>query len=128
MKFLLDTHALLWFLLDEPQLSSIAKQCIENGDHLIYVSPASYWELAIKISLGKYRLPESLESFMQTQLHINDFKILPITIQHADRISKLPFHHRDPFDRMLIAQALSENIALISVDLAMDAYDVRRIW
>lgn len=128
MKFLLDTHALLWFLLDEPKLSSVAKQHIENGDHLIYVSPASYWELAIKISLDKYQLPESLESFMQAQLHMNDFRVLPITIQHADRVSNLPFHHRDPFDRMLIAQALTENIALISVDLAMDAYGVHRIW
>lgn len=128
MKFLLDTHALLWFLLDAPSLSATAKQQIENPNHLIYVSPASYWELAIKISLGKYQLPEPLESFMTQQLSINQFSILPVTIQHADRVSKLPFHHRDPFDRMLAAQALSEDIPLISIDVAIDAYGVTRIW
>lgn len=128
MKMLLDTHALLWFLLDSPSLSKNARSHIELMENTILVSPASYWEIAIKISLGKYQLPEPLGAFMDKQLCTNHFLILPISTTHANCVANLPFHHRDPFDRMIVAQALSENIPLVSTDRAMDAYGVMRIW
>ena len=95
---------------------------------VVYVSPASYWEIGIKISLGKYLLPEPFEIFMGRELKQNDFTILPITIAHAAKVSTLPFHHRDPFDRMIVAQALVENIPLVSCDETLDAYGAVRIW
>lgn len=96
MKFLLDTHTLLWFLTDDISLSSLAKTTIENMNHQIFISPASYWEIAIKISLGKYQLNESLDRFMQKQIEKNSFTILPILPIHTNAIIHLPFHHRDP--------------------------------
>ncbi len=128
MKLLLDTHALLWFLTDSPALSKTARELIEDAGNTVYVSPASYWEIAIKISLGKYRLPEPLAIFMDRELSGNDLTILPISTRHADCVSGLPFHHRDPFDRLIIAQSLVEEMPLLSVDVAMDAYEVKRIW
>jgi PIN domain nuclease of toxin-antitoxin system len=128
LKLLLDTHALLWFLTDDGSLSASAKASIETLGNSVFVSPASYWEIAIKISLGKYRLPEPLSVFMRRELANNEFSILPIAIDHAARVAELPFHHRDPFDRLIVAQALVEEMPIISVDLALDAYGVTRIW
>jgi PIN domain nuclease of toxin-antitoxin system len=92
------------------------------------ISPASYWEIAIKVSIGKYQIPGSFQSWMEQQLGVNSFEILPITIVHAARVTTLPFHHRDPFDRLLAAQALTEEISIISNDAILDAYDVMRRW
>ena len=103
MNVLLDTHALLWFLLDAPALSKTARAMIEDTGNRVYVSPASYWEIAIKISLGKYHLSEPLEPFMDRELSVNGMNILAITTRHASCVSQLPFHHRDPFDRMIAA-------------------------
>lgn len=128
MKLLLDTHALLWFLTDAPSLSSTARVLIEDGANDIMVSPASYWEIAIKISLGKYHLPEPLAEFMERELTANNMTILPVTPRHAGWVSGLPFHHRDPFDRLITAQALAENVPLLSVDRVFDMYTVQRIW
>ena len=101
MKVLLDTHALLWFLLDDAKLSQEARSAITDSANQILVSPASYWEIAIKISLGKYTLSEELGGFFETQLAENRLTVLAITPRHAAEVAKLPFHHRDPFDRML---------------------------
>ena len=128
MNLLLDTHALLWFLTDSPSLSKTARELIEDAGNAVFVSPASYWEIAIKISLGKYRLPEPLAFFMDRELLENDLTILPISTRHADCVSGVPFHQRDPFDRLIIAQSLVEEMPLLSVDVAMDAYGVQRIW
>jgi PIN domain nuclease of toxin-antitoxin system len=128
VRLLLDTHAFLWFILDDPKLSERAKALIADGGNAIDISPASYWEIAIKISLGKYALPESYADFMARQLAGNDFRILPIEPQHTAALIDLPFHHRDPFDRLLIAQAISEEIPLVSADPALDAYPVTRLW
>lgn len=128
MRLLLDTHALLWFLTGAPALSKAAQACIEDGANAVWVSPASYWEIAIKISLGKYRLPEPLADFMERELGRNDLAILPITLRHAARVSTLPFHHRDPFDRLIVAQSLEESLTLVSADSAMDAYGTHRLW
>jgi PIN domain nuclease of toxin-antitoxin system len=128
VKFLLDTHALLWFLLNDSQLSGNAKSIISDSGNDILVSPASYWEIAIKISLGKYVLGQPFADFIEQELTENEFSILPITIKHAEAICDLPFHHRDPFDRLLIAQAMVENIPVLSNDTMFDKYSVKRLW
>ena len=128
MRVLLDTHALLWFLLGDAKLSPVAEELIRRPDNEVLVSPASYWEIAIKISLGKYCLPEPLAQFMTRELVRNRFNILPILPSHAERLVHLPFHHRDPFDRLIVAQALEDGLALVSADRILDLYAVPRIW
>jgi PIN domain nuclease of toxin-antitoxin system len=128
MRALLDTHALLWFILDDPKLPRVAKEIVADGSNDIAVSPASYWEIAIKISLGKYRLPEPYGPFMERELTHNAFRILPILPRHTSLLTDLPFHHRDPFDRLLIAQCLADSLPMISGDPSMDDYGVDRIW
>lgn len=128
MRLLLDTHAFLWFILGDQRLSETAKRIIAEPDNVIQISPASYWEIAIKISLGKYALPEPYGVFMERELASNDFQILPIEPWHTAVVTELPFHHRDPFDRLLVAQAQAEEIPLVSVDKTLDAYPIKRIW
>jgi PIN domain nuclease of toxin-antitoxin system len=128
VTLLLDTHTMVWFWLDDPQLSARAKEAISDPDNGILVSPASYWELAIKISLGKFHLGVPYEEFFQEQITKNDFGILPIEVRHAAAVIPMPFHHRDPFDRLIIAQAKVEDIPLVSADPMLDAYRIQRIW
>jgi PIN domain nuclease of toxin-antitoxin system len=128
VRLLLDTHAFLWFALGDAQLSANALQHILAQGWKKLVSPASYWELAIKISLGKYTLHQPFDAFLQRAIAGNGFAILPIEPSHVVRLTTLPHHHRDPFDRLLVAQALEENIPIISNDAALDAYGVQRIW
>ena len=127
MKLLLDTHAFLWFLLDDERLSIPARTAIEQTE-ILFLSPASHWEIAIKIALGKYALPEPFAEFMARELASNDMTILPIEISHTAQLTTLPFHHRDPFDRLIIAQALTDELTLVSIDSQFDAYGVKRIW
>lgn len=127
MNYLLDTHAFLWYLADDPQLPAYAKACIENPNHEIYVSIASFWEITIKHALGKLRLKTPIvEIHAVTQQQ--EITILPITIQHLVRLQTLPFHHRDPFDRLLIAQSLAEGLDLLSGDRAFAVYPVQCLW
>lgn len=128
MKLLLDTHAFLWFILGDAQLSDGAQSLVADPANDPLLSPASYWEIAIKISLGKYTLAEDFAEFMESQIRENDFTVLPITVEHAAVIAKLPFHHRDPFDRLLIAQAMTENVPVLSADEVLDLYPVTRMW
>ena len=128
MRFLLDTHTFLWAVLDDPHLSDKAKGLMLNADNELFVSPATYWEIAIKISVGKYTLDDDFETFMERQTAYSEFTLLPISVKHAALVATLPFHHRDPFDRLLIAQAISEGIPIISTDRALDLYSVERIW
>ena len=128
MKLLLDTQAILWFLLDDHRLSGRARENISGLDALIFVSPASLWEIAIKISLGKYALPGPFEAFWDEQFFINDFALLPVSVSHAAQIVNLPFHHSDPFDRLIIAQSLVEGMPLVSSDIIFDRYGVERVW
>ena len=128
MRLLLDTHAFLWFVLNDSQLSTIAKDIIVDPNNDVEISPATYWEIAIKISIGKYALPESYDAFMERELAKNQFRILPIEPRHTAVLTTLSFHHRDPFDRLLIAQAISEKIPLLSGDETFDAYPVQRVW
>ena len=130
MRILLDTHAWLWFYLGDPQLSSRARSLIEAPVNEKLVSPASYWELAIKVSVGKIQLTESYEEMLQHAILDNGFAILPIEIRHTVHICSLPFPpaHKDPFDRLLVAQAIVENMPIVSADSALDAYGVQRLW
>ena len=128
MRVLLDTHAFLWFVLGDAKLSHTARSYIEEPQNDKLISPASYWEIAIKISLGKYILPQSYEDFMREGIDGNGFIILPIGPRHTAAVADLPFHHRDPFDRLIIAQAKIEQIAVVSADSDFDAYRVTRIW
>jgi PIN domain nuclease of toxin-antitoxin system len=128
MRLLLDTHAFLWFVLGDAQSSSTARSYILDSAHTKLISPASYWEIAIKISIGKYTLNTSYELFTQRGIAGNGFEILPIELKHAVVLTVLPFHHRDPFDRLLIAQAMAEQIPIISNDPAFDAYPITRLW
>ena len=128
MKLLLDTHTFLWISLDEAKLSAVARELIADMENDLLLSPASYWEISIKISLGKYRLTESLDDFIGCEMERNDLQILPIVPRHATEVARLPFFHRDPFDRMLVAQAIVEKIPVISADLAFDLYGIERLW
>lgn len=128
MRFLLDTHAFLWFILDDKRLSQRANELIQNPANPILISPASYWEIAIKIRLGKYKLPGSFEQFVQDQLSINQMEILHILPSHTQALTTMPFHHRDPFDRLLVAQSLTENIPILGADRVFDLYGVARHW
>ena len=102
--------------------------CFRTHKRPIHHATASYWEIAIKISLGKYSLPEPYEAFMNRQIEANDFRILHIEPKHTAAVSTMPFHHRDPFDRLIVAQATVEQIAVVSIDSALDAYGITRLW
>lgn len=128
MKVLLDTHTFLWFLDGSPQLSTTARTLIEDANNEVFLSVGSLWEMAIKVSLGKLSLGQPFETLMPAQLMVNSIELLQITIDHTAKIVTLPFLHRDPFDRLLIAQALVEDIPLIGVDTIFDTYGVRRLW
>jgi PIN domain nuclease of toxin-antitoxin system len=128
MRLLLDSHTFLWFVLNDPQLSSVALNLIHDPANDILISPASYWEIAIKVRLGKINLKASYDDFMQRGIAGNDFEILPIEPRHTSLLTTLPLHHRDPFDRLLIAQAMIEAIAIVSIDATFDSYGVQRLW
>jgi PIN domain nuclease of toxin-antitoxin system len=128
VRVLLDTHALLWFSLDDARLSVRAKSAIMDRSSEPLVSPATFWEIAIKVSLGKYEIEEELVPFFSRLIAGNRMVLLPITLEHAAAVADLPHHHRDPFDRLLVAQVISEGIPIISTDRALDAYSVTRIW
>lgn len=128
MILLLDTHTFLWFILDDPQLSDRANQLISDPNNTILISPATYWEIAIKISIGKYELPEPYDIFIEREMSNNHFLILPIIPRHTSILINLPFHHKDPFDRLLIAQAIAEKIPIISKDTQFGQYPIQQIW
>lgn len=125
---LLDSHAFLWFVTGSERLSPEARRAIENAAATVYVSAASVWEIGIKRQLGKLpaaaRFPAGLPSYLRT----HGFAELPITADHAEAAAALPRHHRDPFDRMLVAQARIEDLALVSNEAVFDAYGIRRLW
>ena len=128
MKFLIDTHFFLWFVLNDANLGAKARSLIGDPRNDVSISPATFWEIAIKVSIGKFSLPEAFGPFMEDQIRQNDFEILPITVAHADAVTTLPFHHRDPFDRLLIAQAIVERIPILSADAMFDHYPVTRVY
>jgi PIN domain nuclease of toxin-antitoxin system len=128
MQFLLDTHTLLWFFSGNSQLSDFGRNLIEDINHQKLISIASAWEIAIKQSKNKLTLAIPLEDYLQQKIQLDDFELLTIQLNHLTLVSTLPFYHNDPFDRLLIAQAMTENIPILSKDSAFDAYRVKRIW
>ena len=128
MTLLLDTHSFLWFWWDDPQLSETAKQAICDATNRKLISTVSCWEIAIKVSLKKLDLGVPYRGFIHEHMVRNNFELLQITDEHLAMLVDLPFHHKDPFDRLLIAQALYEQIPIVSIDPQLDAYSVTRIW
>lgn len=127
MNLLLDTHAFLWWV-DGDTLPAPAFNAIRNPDNTVWLSAASAWEMTIKASLGKLRLPDRAARFVEQQRQLNRFDWLPIEPAALDILQDLPFHHRDPFDRLLIAQAISLGHTLVSADGVFEHYPVKRLW
>jgi PIN domain nuclease of toxin-antitoxin system len=128
MRVLLDTHAFLWYVLDDARLGADAKAVISDGANEVLVSAASFWETAIKVGLGKYSLSVPFAEFWQNNIDVNQFAVLGIEIKHAAILTSLPHHHRDPFDRLIVAQALAEGIPIVTADGAIRPYGVTVIW
>lgn len=131
MRLLIDTHTFLWFVEGDPQLSAGARRLLEEADNEIWLSLASIWEMAIKFSIGKLTLLDREGSFAEhlaDLIESNGIAILPVTLPRVLLVATLPLHHRDPFDRLLVAQSLTDGMPLVSADTILDAYGVRRLW
>lgn len=127
MQYLLDTHTFLWFINGDSQLSEKARAHIENPNSNCYVSVASFWEMAIKLSLSKLELDMSFKSLFK-ELEKNGFSLLPITFYHTHKLTTLELHHRDPFDRIIICQALVDKLTIIGKDSYFQNYKVNQVW
>jgi PIN domain nuclease of toxin-antitoxin system len=128
VTILLDTHAFLWFFTGDSRLSTTARAAIESETNDNLLSTAALWEIAIKTSLGKLTFSGGFEEVMLRAISDLSLSILPITLPHLVRLAELPFHHRDPFDRLVASQALVEQIPIVSADDIFDAYGVARLW
>jgi PIN domain nuclease of toxin-antitoxin system len=128
MKYLLDTHTFLWWNLDDPQLSSVVREIIADGHNEIFLSAASAWEIAIKSARGRLILPEDPAHYVASRMNLHNFQAMPVQIHHATQVYKLPWHHTDPFDRLLIAQSQIESLPLLSADEEIRKYEVQVIW
>jgi PIN domain nuclease of toxin-antitoxin system len=128
LRVLLDTHAFLWWISDDPRLSDRAREIMADGRNELFFSAASGWEISIKAGLGRLEVPEDLQRFISDQLSRNAFQSLPIYLSHALRTRALPAHHRDPFDRILISQAIVEEMPLLSADPQISHYPVEVTW
>ena len=128
MRLLLDTQVFLWSIAEPERLSPAARKAIEDGANAVFVSAASAWEIAIKVGLGRLKITGDPVRFVPDQIARNAFQPLSITVEHALAVQALADHHRDPFDRLLVAQAGAERLAIVSADRALRAYDVRVIW
>jgi len=128
VRLLLDTHAFLWFLMGDPRLSTRAREVMETESNERLLSIASAWVIAIKTSLGKLKLSAPLAVSLHEQMAANDVTLLPVSLAHVNLVARLPFHHRDPCDRLLVAQSIEEKIPLVSADDVVAKYGVERIW
>ena len=128
MNLLLDTHIFLWFVFADAALNNYARSLIEDQANTKFVSMVSLWEMAIKHSIGKLPLTLPFPEFMEQQLQEGGFILLPVNFDHTAQVSSLPLHHRDPFDRLIIAQSMAEGMAIVSANGAFDAYSVSRLW
>ncbi|MGH7164246.1 MAG: type II toxin-antitoxin system VapC family toxin [Nitrospiraceae bacterium] len=128
MRLLLDTAAFLWWITDSDRLSDRARELLGDADNDVWFSAVSSWELVIKAALGRVKLPEKAERFIPKHLAVNGFQILPIHLRHTLRVAALPGHHRDPFDRLLVAQALVEGLTLLSSDRQLTRYAGPVVW
>ena len=128
MNLLLNTHAFLWFIASDPRLSNQAQSLIQTPTNRRLLSIASLWEMAIKLSLGKLTLAQPFDQFIPRQLQLNQIEVLAIELPHLAAVVAMPFHHRDPFDRLLAAQCQIDGLPILSSDPVFDAYSVRRVW
>ena len=128
MKLLLDTHAFLWWIEGTRAVGRRARAAVSNPDNEVLISIASCWELAIKLSLGKLRLTQNFDRFIPEQIALNGFSLLDVEFRHVVRVADLPFRHRDPFDRLLVAQALEDELAVVSADRVFRKYGVTVVW
>lgn len=128
MKLLLDTHSFLWFIDGNCNLSDAARLLIEEPENQRFLSTASLWEISIKVSISKLELQMSLTELVQQEVEGNAIELLQIKPEHLDKLAKLPFYHKDPFDRLIIAQSLAENAPIVTVDRAFGSYPVDVLW
>ena len=128
MKLLLDTHTFLWFIMGNTKLSNNTRKLMEDTGNEKLLSVVSIWEMAIKANLGKLSFAEPFEVLIPQQLKLNGIELLNIKTEHAAIIMTLPFHHRDPFDRLLIAQSMVERLPILSADINFDNYPIERVW
>lgn len=128
MKLLLDTHAFLWFVTDSPKLTPMSKKLIEDETNQRLISIASIWEMAIKHSIDKLRFQPSFDEFIEEQIFVNKLIIINVNLNHIKTVASLPLYHRDPFDRLIIAQSIVEQLPIISADKIFDSYSLIRLW
>jgi PIN domain nuclease of toxin-antitoxin system len=128
VRVLLDTHSFLWWVHGDDRVSDTAREIISDEDNEIFFSVASAWEIAIKAGVGKLDIPRGPERFIARHTKLNDFAVLPIDLRHALGVYELPDHHRDPFDRMLVAQARAEEIPVLTSDPEIARYPVETMW
>lgn len=128
MRVILDTHAFLWWITDDPQLSLHARDIMGDGDNELFLSVASGWEIAIKAGLGRLRLPNRADRFVPEQLTRNRIQSLPIEMSHVLHVTRLPDIHRDPFDRLIIVQSILEKMPILTCDDQIARYKVKSVW
>ena len=131
MEILLDTHVFLWYMAGDSRLTSSAKSYVDNRENILYLSMASLWEIAIKYSSGRLTLMETYETLIPRLLQANGINVLSISVDHMSEVANLPFPdstHRDPFDRLIIAQSKVEDIPVLSIDAKFDVYGIQRLW
>ena len=128
MQALIDTHTFLWWTLNDPALSPVCRQILADRANTLYISVISVWEIVIKTQLGKLPLPDPPAQFITSRMAANGFVLLPLRLEHALQVYNLPLHHRDPFDRILIAQAQVENLPILTIDALIRQYAVQTIW
>ncbi|MEW6667144.1 MAG: type II toxin-antitoxin system VapC family toxin [Thermodesulfobacteriota bacterium] len=128
MRLLLDTHVFLWVVTGNERLSRKAVRAFLDSRNKIYLSAASLWEIGIKIGLGKLKLKDGWPKVFEKEMKINSIQLLPTEMAHCEQLARLPFHHRDPFDRMLISQAMVERMGIVSGDNRFSDYGIDRIW
>jgi PIN domain nuclease of toxin-antitoxin system len=128
MRLLLDTHAFLWFIQGSQNLSEIARNLIEDQENEKLLSIASLWEMSIKVSIGKLDVGMAIAELLSREVYGNGFEVIAIQADHLDELTKLVFHHKNPFDRLIIAQALAERMPVVTKDEAFGRYPVSRLW
>jgi PIN domain nuclease of toxin-antitoxin system len=128
MKLLLDAHALPWFLADDPKLSPVAKSALVDPTNERWLSPISLVEIALRVRLGKLALSAPFGVLFPAQLSANRIRLFPLELDYIEPVTTLPFHHKDPFDRLIVATSLVEKLTLVSADAIFDAYGVTRLW
>jgi PIN domain nuclease of toxin-antitoxin system len=128
MRLLLDTHSFLWFITGDDRLSKTARGLVEDLGNQPWLSLASLWEIAIKTSIGRLELARPFGELIPEQMNLNGIEALDIRVEHLAQVAQLPFHHRDPFDRLLIAQAKVEDMPIVGADEVFDIYSITRLW